>query len=84
VLDTEHGTYSALAEHGRESGRRRRAMKRSSTCWTPGCGRWKWRTARVLTLRMHRNPLEDMNLLAEPDNHLQFIMKQGRIYHDRL
>jgi hypothetical protein len=72
VLDTEHGTYSALAEHGRES------------CWTPGCGRWKWRTARVLTLRMHRNPLEDINLLAEPDNHLQFIMKQGRIYHDRL
>jgi imidazolonepropionase-like amidohydrolase len=30
------------------------------------------------------NPLEDINVLAEPDNHLQFIMKQGRIYYDRL
>jgi cytosine/adenosine deaminase-related metal-dependent hydrolase len=30
------------------------------------------------------NPLEDINVLAEPDRHLQFIMKQGRVYRDRL
>jgi imidazolonepropionase-like amidohydrolase len=30
------------------------------------------------------NPLEDINVLAEPEQHLKLVMKAGRIYHDRL
>src|SRR5262249_11204056 len=30
------------------------------------------------------NPLEDMGVLADPRNHLQLIMKGGRIYADKL
>jgi imidazolonepropionase-like amidohydrolase len=30
------------------------------------------------------NPLEDIGVLADPDAHVQFIMKAGEIYRDRL
>ena len=30
------------------------------------------------------NPLEDIGVLAEPEQHLRLVMKGGRVYHDRL
>jgi imidazolonepropionase-like amidohydrolase len=30
------------------------------------------------------NPLEDIGVLAEPDAHVQLIMKGGEVYHDRM
>ena len=30
------------------------------------------------------NPLEDIGVLAEPDAHVQLIMKGGEVYQDRM
>lgn len=35
-------------------------------------------------LVLDANPLQDVGALAEPQQHLQLVMKAGRVYHDRL
>jgi imidazolonepropionase-like amidohydrolase len=35
-------------------------------------------------LVVDRNPMEDIGVLAEPEQHLRLVMKAGRVYHDRL
>ncbi len=40
--------------------------------------------ARADVLVLDQNPLEDINVLTQPDHHLRVIMKDGRIYKDAL
>lgn len=35
-------------------------------------------------LVLDANPLDDIGVLADPEQHLRMVMKAGRVYHDRL
>jgi len=40
--------------------------------------------ARADLLVVDTNPLDDISVLADPDAHVQLIMKAGEVYRDRL